>query len=92
MRLLGLITLQRNKIALKRLEDELASYDKAIARKPDDPDAYVNRGRVLLALERYEDALTSFAAAISLKPDYEFLCSYVLHMQNADLRVLQCRG
>src|SRR5262245_28163390 len=81
LRLLGFTTLQRNRIALKRLEDELASYDKAIARNPGDPDGYVNRGRVLLALERYEDALASFETAISLKPDYEFLCSYVLHMK-----------
>ena len=50
LRLLGFITLQRDKIALRRLEDELASYDKAIARKPDDARGYVNRGRVLLKL------------------------------------------
>ena len=78
LRLLGFITLQRDKIALRRLEDELASYDKAIARKPDDADGYVNRGRVLLKLKRYEDALASLEAAIALKPDYEFLCGGVL--------------
>ena len=69
---------KETKSALRRLEDELASYDKAIARKPDDADGYVNRGRVLLKLKRYEDALASLEAAIALKPDYEFLCSYVL--------------
>jgi predicted O-linked N-acetylglucosamine transferase (SPINDLY family) len=78
LRLLGFITLQRDKIALRRLEDELASYDKAIARKPDDARGYVNRGRVLLKLKRYEDALASLEAAIALKPDYEFLCGGVL--------------
>ena len=78
LRLLGFITLQRDKIALRRLEDELASYDKAIARKPDDADGYVNRGRVLLKLKRYEDALASLEAAIALKPDYEFLRGGVL--------------
>ena len=78
LRLLGFITLQRDKIALSRLEDELASYDKAIARKPDDADGYVNRGRVLLKLKRYEDALASLEAAVALKPDYEFLCGGVL--------------
>jgi predicted O-linked N-acetylglucosamine transferase (SPINDLY family) len=70
LRLLGFIKLQRNKIALRRLEDEVASYDKAIARKPDDADGYVNRGHVLLKLQRYEDALVSFEMAMALKPDY----------------------
>jgi predicted O-linked N-acetylglucosamine transferase (SPINDLY family) len=79
LRLLGFITLQRDKITLRRLEDELASCDKAIARKPDDADGYVNRGHVLLKLKRREDALASLEAAIALKPDYEFLCSDVLH-------------
>ena len=78
LRLLGFITLQRDKIALRRLEDELASHDKAIARKPDDAREYVNRGRVLLKLKRYEDALASLEAAVALKPDYEFLCGGVL--------------
>ena len=79
LQLLGFITFQRDKIALRRLEDELATCDKAIACKPDDADGYVNRGHVLLKLKRREDALASFEAAIALKPDYEFLCSDVLH-------------
>jgi predicted O-linked N-acetylglucosamine transferase (SPINDLY family) len=79
LQLLGFITFQRDKIALRRLEDKLAAYDKDIARKPDDADGYVNRGRVLVRLKRYEDALASFGAAIALNSDYEFLRSSVLH-------------
>jgi predicted O-linked N-acetylglucosamine transferase (SPINDLY family) len=78
LRLLAFITLQRGEIASRRLEKELASYDEAIVRKPDDADGYVNRGHVLLNLKRYEDALASFKAAMALKPDYEFLCGDVL--------------
>ena len=51
LQLLGFITFQRDKIALRRLEDKLAAYDKTIARKPDDADGYVNRGRVLVQVE-----------------------------------------
>src|SRR5271169_1917592 len=78
LRLLWFIKLQRNKIELRRLEDELASYDRAIARKPDDADGYVSRGHVLLNLGRHEDALASFEVAMALKPDYECLCGDVL--------------
>ena len=79
LQLLGFMTFQRDKIALRRLEDKLAVYDKDIARKPDDADGYVNRGRVLVRLKRHEDALASFGAALALKPDYDFLRSSVLH-------------
>ena len=57
LRLLGLITLQRNKTALRYLENELTTYDRVIARKPNDANGYASRGRVLMKLERYEDAL-----------------------------------
>ena len=73
LHLLGLITAQRRQIELRRLEDTLASCDRAIACKPDDADGYVNRGFVLERLERFEDALASYKKAITLKPEYEFL-------------------
>ena len=55
---------------LKRLEDALASYDKAIALKPDFGEAYTNRGNALQDLNRPADALASYDKAIALKPDY----------------------
>ena len=38
---------------LKRSDDALASYDKAIALKPDYAEAYNNRGNALQELKRY---------------------------------------
>ena len=55
---------------LKRHEEALASYDKAIALKPDYAEAYNNRGTALNDLKRHEEALASYDKAIALKPDY----------------------
>ena len=55
---------------LKRPADALASYDKAIALKPDYAEAYNNRGNALTDLKRPADALASYDRAIALKPDY----------------------
>ena len=55
---------------LKRHEEALASYDKAIALKPDYAEAYNNRGNALKDLKRHEEALASYDKAIALKPDY----------------------
>ena len=55
---------------LKRPEDALASYDQAIALKPDFAEAYSNRGLALLDLKRPAEALASYDKAIALKPDF----------------------
>ena len=55
---------------LKRHDEALASYDKAIALKPDYAEAYNNRGNALSELKRHEEALASYDKAIALKPDY----------------------
>jgi predicted O-linked N-acetylglucosamine transferase (SPINDLY family) len=64
---------------LRRPEDELARYDKAIALKPDGAEAYNNRGNALIDLKRPEDALASYDKAIALKSNYEFLFGTILH-------------
>ena len=64
---------------LKRFEDALASYDKAIALKPDYAEAYNNRGNALKDLKRFEEALASYDKAIALKPDCEFLYGELVH-------------
>ena len=48
----------------------LQLVDKAIALKPDYPEAYSNRGLVLQELRRLDEALASYDKAIALKPDY----------------------
>ena len=55
---------------LKRLDEALASYDKAIALKPDYAEAFNNRGIALKELKRLDEALASYDKAIALKPGY----------------------
>jgi tetratricopeptide (TPR) repeat protein len=55
---------------LNRCEEALASYDRAIALKPDFAVAYSNRGSALQQMNRYEEALASYDKAIALNPSY----------------------
>jgi len=55
---------------LNRLDDALASYDKAIALQSDFANAHYNRGKVLKELKRLAEAIKSYDQAIRLKPDY----------------------
>ena len=55
---------------LARFEDALASYDQAIALKPDDAGAYYSRGILQYFRKQYEDALACYDRAIALKPDF----------------------
>ena len=55
---------------MKRPAEALASYDMAIALKPDFAEAYSNRGNALWDLQRPVEALASYDKAIALKPDY----------------------
>jgi tetratricopeptide (TPR) repeat protein len=56
--------------ALARNEEALASYQAALALKPDYVDALYNRGNALYALGRAPEALASFERALALKPDH----------------------
>ena len=56
-------------VELKRYEEGIASYDKAIAIKPDYHEAWYNRGFALGELKKYEEAIASFEQAIAIKPD-----------------------
>ena len=57
-------------------ERALASYDEAIALKPDYAEAHYSRGGVLMELKRPEEALASFDRALAIRPDYpEALCN-----------------
>jgi predicted O-linked N-acetylglucosamine transferase (SPINDLY family) len=55
---------------INRLEAALASYDQAIAIKPDYAEVYSNRGAVLFDLNRVDASLASYDQAIAIKPAY----------------------
>jgi tetratricopeptide (TPR) repeat protein len=56
--------------ALKRFDEALASYDRAIAVRPEFVEALVNRGNTLQQLQRFDAALASFDRAVAVRPDH----------------------
>ena len=57
-------------VALRRFDEAVASYDQAIALKPDFAESFCNRGGALQELKRFDEALASYDKAIVLKPDF----------------------
>jgi len=55
---------------LKRYEEALASYDRALAIQPDFAQALSNRGNALYELKRHEEALASYDRALAIQPDF----------------------
>jgi predicted O-linked N-acetylglucosamine transferase (SPINDLY family) len=55
---------------LKRYDEALAAFDRALALKPDLAEAWLGRGNVFVWLKRYEEALAAFDRALALKPDF----------------------
>ena len=55
---------------LGRHEEALASYDKALALKPDFVDALNNRASALIELKRFEEALASYDRMLAIRPPY----------------------
>ena len=53
---------------IERLDDALASFDKALAIQPIYPEALNNRGNALEALQRFDEALASYDKAIAIYP------------------------
>jgi tetratricopeptide (TPR) repeat protein len=56
---------------LKRYEDALICYDKALSLRPNYHDALRNKGHALQELRCYEDALICYDKALSLQPIYQ---------------------
>ena len=54
---------------LKRFEEAVASYDRALTLRPDYVEALNNRGNALKALMRFEEALTSSIAPFAVRPN-----------------------
>ncbi len=50
-------------------EEAIACYDRAVAIKPDDYEAWNERGIALGNLGRYEEAIASFEHTLAIKPD-----------------------
>jgi tetratricopeptide (TPR) repeat protein len=48
----------------------LASYDRALAARPDDTEVLSNRGATLHELGRFEEAVACYDRALTLLPDY----------------------
>ncbi len=55
---------------LRRYEEGLASYDRALLLNPDYVDALNNRGNALCDLRRYEEGLASYDRALAIQPDH----------------------
>ena len=56
-------------MVLGRLEEAIASYDRALEIKPDKHEAWNIRGAALANLGRLEEAIASYDNALKLKPD-----------------------
>jgi tetratricopeptide (TPR) repeat protein len=55
---------------LRRFDEALASYGRALELRPDYSEALMNRGITLHALKRFGEELESYAHALALRPDY----------------------
>jgi tetratricopeptide (TPR) repeat protein/SAM-dependent methyltransferase len=55
---------------LGRHRDALASYERALALRPDDPLTLNNRGIALRDLGRARESLAAYTRALTLRPDY----------------------
>lgn len=57
-------------LELKRYEDALKVYNRAVELKPEYTEAWQGQGNTLFELKRYQDALDAYDKAIQIKPDY----------------------
>jgi predicted O-linked N-acetylglucosamine transferase (SPINDLY family) len=55
---------------LKRYQEALDSYGRALKIKPDFAEVHNNRGNALRELKRFEEALDSYARALKIDPNY----------------------
>src|SRR5207249_7287885 len=55
---------------LRKPDEALASFDKALALRPDYAETLNGRGNALRDLERPEEALASYDKALAIQPDY----------------------
>ncbi len=91
---LGYLQNMSNPDDLRRLEETLACYDKAIEINPKDEKAWVDKGSALDDLGRYEEALACYDKAIEINPKdvtvWNFK-SWVLDSLGRDEEASACR-
>jgi Flp pilus assembly protein TadD len=56
--------------ALRRLDEALECYDRALAINKNDAEIWNTRGSVLKDLKRFNEAIASFKQALTIKPDF----------------------
>ena len=56
-------------LKLKRYDEAIVAYDKALALKPDLAGAWLGRGNVFYDLKRHDEAFAAYDKALALKPD-----------------------
>jgi tetratricopeptide (TPR) repeat protein len=54
----------------RRHTEALASFDRALAVRPDYAEALYNRGVTLQELKRFDEALASYDRALAVRPNY----------------------
>jgi tetratricopeptide (TPR) repeat protein len=64
---------------LKRYDEALTHYDKALSLKPDYAEAWSNMGNTLSNLKRFDEALAHYDKALSIKPDIDWIYGYLIH-------------
>jgi tetratricopeptide (TPR) repeat protein len=55
---------------MKRYDEALADYTRAIELDPSDAEFFGSRGQAYQAIGRYDEALADFNRAIELDPNY----------------------
>lgn len=55
---------------LKRYDEAILHYEKAIETEPNNPLAYFNKGNALYSLKRYAEAIQCYDKVIQLDPNY----------------------
>jgi predicted O-linked N-acetylglucosamine transferase (SPINDLY family) len=55
---------------MKRFDEAVTTYDRALEIRPDYAQAFFNRGNALRELRRLDEAIASYDRALAIKPDY----------------------
>jgi predicted O-linked N-acetylglucosamine transferase (SPINDLY family) len=64
---------------LRRHNEALPAYDRAISLKPDLPEAWSGRGQALMVFKRYEEAYAAYDQAMKLIPELDYVAGKWLH-------------